>query len=425
MKQYKLSIVIVLLLVILIVPSVALAAWWNPFTWNWNIFDWFSKPQTSAVQSNTQNQNTNQVQAPATQTQTSQTAGWETYTNSDYGFEFQYPSNYQSEEPDKNLMKPNNGDNIAELYGSPDNIIITYISGSTLDLSNGKTGTQKIYFDKASNQWMIYVAGVSGKDGSSYSSTNKLVPFYTTAGLSYFGADTGVSCEDVVALSYDKFVGIGAGDNGTICNIIDKIVSTFQFTNQAINQTQNTPTVVTPPTTTNVPVNTKPSNFTCLSVKNVTYTGSLTENDQTEAAQGFQITWGNSAINQATWGVYGTLMGIEEVNGTSMIQYVSQSSSWGNNTNLVPLTIAPSEHFDFNGPVVTQDNYTGGVMTITCSDGKTVNAHIPSFTYKQTSTSKSWYVDGNGNIFSVFYVASDGSTYYDSALTKLARSASQ
>ena len=49
MKQIKLYVVI-LLLVVLVVPSVALAAWWNPFSWNWNIFDWFSKPQITKIQ---------------------------------------------------------------------------------------------------------------------------------------------------------------------------------------------------------------------------------------------------------------------------------------------------------------------------------------------------------------------------------------
>ncbi len=41
---------LIVLLIIFVVPQIALAAWWNPFTWNWNIFDWFSKPQNSYVQ---------------------------------------------------------------------------------------------------------------------------------------------------------------------------------------------------------------------------------------------------------------------------------------------------------------------------------------------------------------------------------------
>jgi len=49
MKQLKTYVVVILLLTILIIPSVALAAWWNPFTWNiWNNFlNIFSKQNTS------------------------------------------------------------------------------------------------------------------------------------------------------------------------------------------------------------------------------------------------------------------------------------------------------------------------------------------------------------------------------------------
>jgi hypothetical protein len=59
MKQFKPNVVIILLLIILIIPSVALASWWNPFTWQWNFFNWFSRSQTSVVQpkKNTQNSN--------------------------------------------------------------------------------------------------------------------------------------------------------------------------------------------------------------------------------------------------------------------------------------------------------------------------------------------------------------------------------
>jgi len=53
MKQFKNYGVIILLLTILIVPSVALAAWWNPFSWNiwqdiWNSI--FYKPVAISVE---------------------------------------------------------------------------------------------------------------------------------------------------------------------------------------------------------------------------------------------------------------------------------------------------------------------------------------------------------------------------------------
>ena len=75
---------VVILLTVLIVPSIALATWWNPFTWNWNIFSWFSKPQTSITQPN-QNQN-------KTQSQTGQTASWQTYTNDKQNYQISYPA---------------------------------------------------------------------------------------------------------------------------------------------------------------------------------------------------------------------------------------------------------------------------------------------------------------------------------------------
>ncbi|MGD0576916.1 MAG: hypothetical protein ABSA74_02480, partial [Candidatus Staskawiczbacteria bacterium] len=45
--------------IVFIVPQITLASWYNPFTWNWNVFNWFSKPQTGTVQPN---KNINQSQ---------------------------------------------------------------------------------------------------------------------------------------------------------------------------------------------------------------------------------------------------------------------------------------------------------------------------------------------------------------------------
>jgi hypothetical protein len=36
--------------VTIILPSIALATWWNPFTWNFqNIFSWFNKPVKTEI----------------------------------------------------------------------------------------------------------------------------------------------------------------------------------------------------------------------------------------------------------------------------------------------------------------------------------------------------------------------------------------
>ncbi len=69
MQNKYLKYFLILIIVAFIIPQIAFAAWWNPFTWNWNIFDWFSKPQTSIVQP---------IQHTATPTQPSITSLYKT-----------------------------------------------------------------------------------------------------------------------------------------------------------------------------------------------------------------------------------------------------------------------------------------------------------------------------------------------------------
>ena len=47
MKQLKSF--IILLLIVLIISSVALVAWWNQFTWHWNVFNMFSNNFTPST----------------------------------------------------------------------------------------------------------------------------------------------------------------------------------------------------------------------------------------------------------------------------------------------------------------------------------------------------------------------------------------
>ncbi len=69
-----------------------------------------------------------------------------------------------------------------------------------------------------------------------------------------------------------------------------------------------------------------------------------------------------------------------------------------------------------------QDNYAGGVMNVTCTDGQKVAIYIPSF--KNIIGDKGYFIDQNNKRFTGgFYVATDGSTYYDIDLTNLARKA--
>ena len=213
MKQFKF--LIVLLLAVLIIPSVALAAWWNPFSWGiWNsVFHFQQQVQKSTQQ---------QINKPA-----DQTADWKTYTNTQYGFEFKYPSNYQVENP-ANFTGNANQTEIAKLSGSPDNISIIYAEGSILDLSNGKIGTYKIWFDNSSNQWMD-IKSVEAREGGTNTITEKINPSYNSNNLIIFGDSTGVSSGGAVALSNNKFIIISAGDSGPIANIIKNIISTFKF----------------------------------------------------------------------------------------------------------------------------------------------------------------------------------------------------
>jgi len=130
-NNYKFLIIV--LLSIFIIPQVAMASWWNPFSWNWNIFDWFSRPQAQTQQEQEKQTKTPEVQEQQTPTivggdkdahgcigsagyswcevkqkclrsweekceatvpVVDATAGWKTYTNTQYGFEIKYPNDF-------------------------------------------------------------------------------------------------------------------------------------------------------------------------------------------------------------------------------------------------------------------------------------------------------------------------------------------
>jgi hypothetical protein len=76
-NRFKNYLIFLILISVLIAPSFALAAWWNPFSWGiWNrIFHW---------------------QAPPAPTPTpDQTASWKTYVDSELNYSFKYPTDWK------------------------------------------------------------------------------------------------------------------------------------------------------------------------------------------------------------------------------------------------------------------------------------------------------------------------------------------
>ncbi len=151
-----------------------------------------------------------------------------------------------------------------------------------------------------------------------------------------------------------------------------------------------------------------PASFSCLNVQSVKYSSPIAKNNS------FFIGWGNSFIDPKTSGDYGKI---------TSVAWVPLAAKVGTNTNLVPLTITPFTQPN-SSPIGTLSNYRNGIMSVVCTDGKKVSAYIPDFVYKQTSVKSSEYINNKGMSFNILYVAADGSTYYDAAMTKLARSAS-
>jgi hypothetical protein len=46
MQNKYLKFLLIALIVAFIVPQITLASWYNPFSWNWNIWSWFKSPTT-------------------------------------------------------------------------------------------------------------------------------------------------------------------------------------------------------------------------------------------------------------------------------------------------------------------------------------------------------------------------------------------
>ena len=97
---------LILLIAVLVIPSVALASWWNPFSWGmWNSIFHKSTPTTQAPvacpmiaklcpDGSSVSPKGPKCEFPACPTPASPTANWKTYKSSTYDYEIKYPSGY-------------------------------------------------------------------------------------------------------------------------------------------------------------------------------------------------------------------------------------------------------------------------------------------------------------------------------------------
>jgi hypothetical protein len=115
-QQVKNYLVIIILLAVLVVPSFALASWWNPFSWGfWNSI-FHSQTQQQKLINGDKEKNCPQYMPPSSdfckggnivgggldtngcqlppkcEMPLNQSAEWKTYTNTRYGYEIKYPS---------------------------------------------------------------------------------------------------------------------------------------------------------------------------------------------------------------------------------------------------------------------------------------------------------------------------------------------
>ncbi|MCX6719633.1 MAG: hypothetical protein NTV36_00780 [Candidatus Staskawiczbacteria bacterium] len=151
--------------------------------------------------------------------------GWQTYTNTQYGFSFQYPSDYQQKGPE-NTQTISGEVNIANLYGNPDKILIFYYAGPKLDLSSAKYGPEHLWYDSLTGKWMIDLSDeIKGTIV-----TQEISPSFAKSGLIYFEDHHGVYSNDIISLSHSSFIIMTVGDSGPGVDIMDNIVSTFKFT---------------------------------------------------------------------------------------------------------------------------------------------------------------------------------------------------
>jgi hypothetical protein len=252
MKQQLILSVVGGLLLLLICPSSALAAWWNPLTWHWNpsgIFDIFSESPGNGQDGSLPTSPTPVTDTPqaAPQPNDSQEAfsvpaGWTIYRNTNYDYQVAYPNNLP---PSSELHSGNILSQVSFGSGGLDlSIRIIPSSMSPEDavkyqasaLQNGAGGYQTTY--QTSD---IIVAGIRGKqiainyvnqDGTP---SHALVETYINRGTEQvvfgcFYEATPPSLQQTEP--YPKARGAGAEFDGG-CAILGQMISTFSFTNDS------------------------------------------------------------------------------------------------------------------------------------------------------------------------------------------------
>ncbi len=207
MQHKYFKFLLILFIAVLVVPSVALAAWWNPFSWNWNIMSWFKAPTTQT-----------QTQKPA-----DLTANWKTFKNAQYGFEFNYPNSQQwdalKEETHAWSVIVSLGDYF-DVRTYPDEIY-------------GKTVTFRQIMDD-------YIAQIK-KEGSNFTVENISVNGINGKEFYYNPIKSGVQTNDFQAYfpigdtSYVVFGAVQFPDEATFLtkDTFNKIISTFKLTGSA------------------------------------------------------------------------------------------------------------------------------------------------------------------------------------------------
>ncbi len=221
MKQQSTKYYILLLLVaVLVIPSVALAAWWNPFSWNWNIITWFSRPSTTQQQ---------------TQKPTDATTDWKTYTNTKYGYSIKYPTNWYINTQYSNLdltpRGPNKdyigGDtsisNYLEkdgMYAPPDYTLISWMFWKVPPISKERSSSSD--FIKKEN---VVINGVKGIKT-------------TILGEHEIGSPTKLNSVRIIfELNNGEELSVGYGfDNNNVnaAKVANQIISTFKFTTPVV-----------------------------------------------------------------------------------------------------------------------------------------------------------------------------------------------